>query len=113
MGAALEVCFTLFFVGDGLDVFVCFAERLVGKFGEGEGLAHVAHGAPVELLLLLVGEFHWRIYVDVAYEGHYAAVAVFVYEPGVSPVGLYGDGIVGELVGQCGDGAGQQQGDGK
>ena len=57
----LEVGFALFLRGERLDVFVGLEQRGADELGVGECLLDVAHGAPVEFLVLAVAELDLRL----------------------------------------------------
>lgn len=88
---ALEMLLARLLVGDCLDIFVGFAKGGESEFGVRESLAHVAHGAPIEFLLLLILELHGRIDKEIVEYGHPDHIAIFVDKPVEASDGFDGD----------------------
>ena len=73
---AFQMLLALLLGGECLDVFIGLDQRLADEFGIGERLFDIAHGFPVELLLLLVFELEGRKHGDIGEHQHQGLLAV-------------------------------------
>ena len=95
----LEVLLALFLCGEGLYILVSFKQCGGYEPRVGERAFHVAHGAPIELLLLPVLEFQRGIYGYIVEYQHQNGVAGLAYGMIFPAVNLaHGREVVGNLL---------------
>lgn len=76
-----EVLLARFLIGDCLDIFVGLTKGGKGEFCVRKCLSDISDSTPVELLLLLILEFHRRIDIEVVEDSHPDDVAIFIHKP--------------------------------